>query len=498
MAMELPDEAISFDFQGCVTPTSEDWSPAAELRARHFVSPQQLKDVQQRLLQCRSQILAEREIRAVPPEQQPLQPGFIDLPQQHLDAFRRKGDESELGVCINLGQRLRDDADTVVFLGSGGAYTGPRALFDAFKPAHHNELPATQRSGIPRVYFQGESLDSDSLQDLFDLLQLTCIDPENREERWAVVLTSKSGQDLESASALRLFRREANEYYGLRSPWLKRLFVGITGSTGPMRNLFIAQGHDDEEILTLPGNVATAFGIFTPAGLVPAAVMGLDVRALLLGAAAMTRRFVEEPFERNPVLQFAAVNHLLTEDLNKPLRVMSFWSRRLTGVGTWYEQLAGESLAKQGRGPLPVSSILPRDRTLRGQQMQEGQRDRIIHNVVVKTGRGTPLAIQMNDRNEDDLNQYNRKSLLDLAHAAHAATKQTLFDTARPTTDLILPNLTEHTVGQLLQMLMLATVVEARLMGVNPYATPAVEAQRRAFRDQFRQGKPATEEEETR
>ena len=91
----------------------------------------------------------------------------------------------------------------------------------------------------------------------------------------------------------------------------------------------LAQGFTDADILTVPDNVGCRFGVFTAAGLLPAAILGLDVRALLLGAAAMTKRFLEEPFERNPVLQFAAVNHLLAEEHGKRTRVLAVWSTKL-------------------------------------------------------------------------------------------------------------------------------------------------------------------------
>ncbi len=89
----------------------------------------------------------------------------------------------------------------------------------------------------------------------------------------------------------------------------------------------------------------------------------------------------------------------------------------------------------------------------------------------------------MADHNEDDLNQYNRKGLPDIVNAALRGTNQAYLDVARPTADLVLPTLSEHTMGQLLQMLMLATVVEGRLMGVNPYGQPGVEAYKRHMRE---------------
>src|SRR5262249_1635330 len=322
----------------------------------------------------------------------------------------------------------------------------------------------------------------DALQDLLDLIQITCVDPERREERWAVVVVSKSGTTLEPAVALRALRREAAEYYGLRSPWLKQLFAAVTGTTSKLRDLLTADGLADGSVLTIPDNVGGRFSVFTPAGLLPAALMGLDTRALLLGAAAMTKRFLEEPFERNPVLQYAAVNYLMAEECGKPLRVFSIWSKKLESVGLWYDQLLAESLGKHGRGPTPLTVVQTRDRHTRGQQHREGPRDRVINNLVVKNPRTVAIQVQMADHNEDELNAYARKGLPDLMAAALRGTNQAYFDVARPTADLIVPTLSEHTMGQLLQMLMLATVIEGTLMGINPYGQPGVEAYKRNMR----------------
>jgi glucose-6-phosphate isomerase len=308
-------------------------------------------------------------------------------------------------------------------------------------------------------------------------LQTVCVDPELRQERWGVVVISKSGDTLETAAALRVFRREAAEFYGRRSDKLGQLFVPITGAKGKLRDLCQAEGVAADDTLTIPEDVGGRYSVFTPAGLLPAAVMGLDVRALLLGAAAMTRRFLDEPFERNPVLQYAAVNFLLA--LDKPIRVLSVWSKKLEALGLWYDQLLSESLGKLGMGPTPLTVVQTRDLHSRGQQHQEGPRDRIINNLVVKSPSSPPITIGMADRNQDDLNAYNRKSHADLMDAALRGVNQAYFESARPTADLVLPTLSEHTMGQLLQMLMLATVVEGRLMGINPYGQPGVEAYKR-------------------
>src|SRR5262245_48224960 len=191
--MELPDEAIAYDPRGLLVPAVEEWTAAAEMRARHFVQPARFKDLFARLMQVRGQIAADRELKNPPPEYLPLEAGFINLPQELLDNYRRKQDASELGKIITLANRLKEESDRVVFLGAGGSYLGARALFGALRSGYHNELPPETRLNVPRIYFAGESADNDSLQDLLDLLQITCVDPERREERWSVVVVSKSG-----------------------------------------------------------------------------------------------------------------------------------------------------------------------------------------------------------------------------------------------------------------------------------------------------------------
>jgi glucose-6-phosphate isomerase len=479
--MQLPDESIHYNPSGLLYTPGDEWDAATELRAKHFIAPAQFKELHQRLITCRSQMLAEREQQNPPADALPLEPGFINLPQDLLDAFRRKGETSDLGRILSLAARLREEADRIVLLGAGGSYLGAQALFSALKSTYHNELPPETRLGIPRIYFEGFSADNDSMQELLDLLQITCVDPDTREERWACVTISKSGTSLEPGVALRVFRREGNEYYGLRSPWLVRLFAAVTSTASRLRDLHKAFGVPEDNLLTIPDNVGGRFSVLSPAGLLPAALMGLDVRAILLGAAAMTRRFLEDPVERNPVLQFAGMNYLMTEDKGKRSRLLAVWSRKLAGVGLWYEHLLAETLGKHGRGPMPKTLVQTRDLHSHGQLLQEGDRNTLVNHLILSQPNTVPIAVSMADQNDDDLNQFARKGLPDLTLAGYEATCANAYAVARPTATLKLPALSEHTMGQLFQMLMLATVVEARLMGLNPYSRPGADLTRRAM-----------------
>lgn len=474
--MQLPDENIDYHYQRLLAQSAEAWTPLAELQAIHYVSPDRLEAIKPLVSSVRGQVAAERELMNPPAKMQPLDAAFIDLPQKTLDNYRRKQDQSDLGKVLRIANRLREDVDRLVVLGIGGSYLGAKSLFESLCHTFHNEMPAKLRMGKPRMYFEGHNLDNDSLQDLLELLENTCVDPEITEERWGIVVISKSGGTLETAAAFRALRNEAAKYYGPKSEFFRRVVVPITGMKSRLRDMCLRDGYTEDEILSIPDNIGGRYSVFTPVGLLPAAVLGLDVRALLLGAATMTKRFLEEPFERNPVLQFAAINYLMSEELKKPVRVMAVWSKKLESLGLWYDQLLAESLGKFGRGATPLTVVNTRDLHSRGQQHQEGVRDKLINNLFVRSVRQAPVPIGMSDRNEDDLNAISRRSFPDLMEAAFRGTNEAYVDCARPAADIILPTLTEHTMGQLMQMLMLATVVEGRLMNVNPYGHPSVEA----------------------
>jgi glucose-6-phosphate isomerase len=475
--MQLPDEAIEFNYAGLLAPNPDPWTPLVELQTQNYLKPERLEAVKQQLMQVRQQVAAERQVPAnLPPKMIPLDSGFIDLPTKLLDQYRRKEGNSELGRTLAAAKKLQDGVDRVVVLGIGGSYLGAKALFDALANTYHNELPDQVRLGKPRLYFEGNNVDNDALQDLLDLFEVACVDPEIKAERWGAVVISKSGGTLETASAYRVVRAELARFYGHSSDNWRRYLTPITGPTGKLRDLSVADGFKDDEILRVPDGVGGRFSVFSAVGLLPAAIVGLDVLALLLGAAAMTRRFLEEPFERNPVLQYAAVNYLMATELGKNTRVMAVWSKKLESLGFWYDQLLSESLGKQSRGPTPITVVQTRDLHSRGQQHQDGTRDKLVNNVFVKGTKHAPIQIGMADRNEDDLNALARKTLPDVLKAAYQGTNQAYAESARPTTDLLLPSLSEHVMGQVMQMLMLATVVEGRLLGINPYGQPGVEA----------------------
>ena len=158
------------------------------------------------------------------------------------------------------------------------------------------------------------------------------------------------------------------------------------------------------------------------------------------------------------------------------VRLLSTWGKKLEAAGLWYDQLLSESLGKQERGALPLTIVNTRDLHSRGQQHQEGKRDKLVTNLIVEKSAKPPLPIPELPGDPDQLNRYAGKTVADVLSAAIAGTNQAYAEDRRPTADIRLPELTPYGIGELLQMLMLATAVEGRLIGINPYGQPGVEA----------------------
>ena len=221
---------------------------------------------------------------------------------------------------------------------------------------------------------------------------------------------------------------------------------------------------------------ADAFSILTAVGLLPAAILGIDIVDLLRGAVAMQEHFESAPPEDNIVLKYVGVGHLAETKLGCTTRILSSWGKSMEAAGLWYDQLLSESLGKHQQGATPITVVNTRDLHSRGQQHQEGRRDKLITNLIIAQPKCDRLAIETQSQNEDDLNKYAGKTLPDIMDAALHGTNDAYAAENRPTTDLILPAADAMAMGQLFQMLMLATVVEGRLIGINPYGQPGVEA----------------------
>ena len=408
----------------------------------------------------------------IPAEKQPLDAGFIDLPDRILAEYKEQRDTSELGTILATARRIAAECDRVVVLGIGGSYMGARALMEACCHPYYNELSRGERAGWPRIYYEGNNADNDATQGLLDIIARRGT-PRSVDDRWAICVISKSGGTLETAAAFRVFLKSLEESCGGErekvAPWV----VPVTGPSGKLRDLAGAIGCPD--VFTIPDGVGGRFSVFSAVGLLPAALMGLDVVKLLEGAAAMNQHFHSAPIGENVVLDYVATCHLLEKKRGLNIRVLSTWGKALEAAGLWYDQLLSESLGKDLKGATPITGVNTRDLHSRGQQHQDGARDKLITNLYTDSVKCDRLSIGESAMNQDELNVLADKTLPDILEAAREGTNKAYADDRRPTADLRLPALDEASMGQLLQMLMLATVVEGRLVDTNPYGQPGVE-----------------------
>lgn len=456
-------QSLKFDFRGAIVP-----------QISHLESL--IQELTPRLYQIRDEVLNVdlqlfHQPQSIPADRQPLDAGFLELPEQILDAYQADRDRSELGRILKAAQRMREEVDKVVVLGIGGSYMGARAMMETCCQPYFNEYSRAERGGRPRMYFEGNNVDNDWSGQLLDFLRKDSAGKAGAEGKWGIVVISKSGGTLETAAAFRQFLRELERQFG--SDQIPRLVIPVTGETGKLADLASAIGC--REKFLVPDGVGGRFSVLSAVGLLPGALLGIDIVRMLEGAAAMNSHFRIEPVGRNTVLDYVAVNHLLEKHLGIDTRVLSLWSKSLESAGLWYDQLLAESLGKQERGALPLTCVNTRDLHSRAQQHQEGSRDKIMNNIVLDHWRHEPLPIGESRLDQDQLNSLADKTLPDLMQAAFQGTNQAYQEEGRPTTNLHWPAADEASLGQFFQMMMLATVVEGRLLGINPYGQPGVE-----------------------
>jgi len=449
-------QSLSVDLSGC-------WLD------QYGVTPSQFAELASGLESARHESvvtdLALMDSGEIPDQKSPLDGRFYQLPEILLEHYNTDRQTSELAQILSVARQLQDSSEAVVILGIGGSYMGAKAILESCCEPYYNELPDGQRGGRPRIYFEGNSLDNDALQSLFTRLT---------DSRWSVVVISKSGGTLETAVALRMILEALQQQYPADREEIARRVVPVTGAAGRLDAL--ANNLGCKSVFRVPDGVGGRFSVLSAVGLLPAACMGVDIVQLLKGAAAMNETFRTAPVDQNPVLQYVGAAHLLEQVRAIDIRVLSVWSKALESAGLWYDQLLAESLGKAEVGATPVTAVNTRDLHSRAQQHQEGRRNKLIVNVKTRTTRTDRLQVPEWKHDDDELNQLAGRTVPDLLTAAYQGTNQALQSAGRPVIDIELESTDAFSLGQFFQMMMLATVVEGRLLGINPYGQPGVEA----------------------
>jgi glucose-6-phosphate isomerase len=408
-----------------------------------------------------------------------LEAAAVRFRQAHEDVQRRRA-AGELGFFDLPGQRdvladIRSFADgigqafdTVVVLGIGGSALGTLALQQALLPPRWNELDDEARDYFPRLYVL-DNVDPATIAPLLDRLDLG---------RTLFNVVSKSGATAETMAQFLIVKDRLRRHFdedGVR----RHLLFTTDPEKGVLRRLAREEGIP---ALPIPPGVGGRFSVLSAVGLLPAALVGIDVESLLDGAAAMDRRCATADLADNPAGLFAMLQYLADTEHGAPIHVMLAYSDRLYPVADWFRQLWAESLGKRvdraGRvvhvGPTPVKALGATDQHSQVQLYMEGPFDKTV-TFLASRDPGPDLAIPDVYPGIDELAYLGGHSLGELLAVECAATASALARQGRMNMALDLPTVSARTLGELFMMLQIATIYGGALYDVDPLDQPGVE-----------------------
>jgi len=374
--------------------------------------------------------------------------GWLDLPSET--------DETLLSRIEGVARRWQNGIDVVVIIGIGGSYLGSKAALDAL--THHFDL-YLEKSSSPKIVFAGQNLSEDYLSELMELLSAKSA---------AAVVISKSGTTTEPAVAFRIIKQHFEEKYG-KEESARRIVAVTDESRGALRKLSEMEGY---ETFIIPDNVGGRFSVLTPVGLIPVAVAGYDIRAMLEGARDMQKRSSEHS-ENNPAVAYAAIRNALYSS-GKKIEIIVNYNPKLQYVAEWWKQLYGESEGKENKGIFPASVNFTSDLHSMGQYIQEGERH-IFETVISVEKPNRSLSIANDPKNLDGLNFLSGKSIDECNKMAELGTRIAHVDGGVPNMRIILPEINEYNIGSLFYFFEKACGISAYMLDVNPFDQPGVE-----------------------
>lgn len=354
---------------------------------------------------------------------------------------------------------LREKCDTVVVAGIGGSYLGARAVIEALSDSFA-ALKAT--AGNPLVLYAGNNIGEDYLSELCTFL---------KNRRFGIINISKSGTTTETALAFRLLRTLCEETRGKETA--REVIVAITDAKkGAARVMADKEGYRS---FIIPDNVGGRFSVLTPVGLLPIAVAGFDIDALVAGAVAMEQATAADvPFSQNIAKQYAVVRNALYQD-GKKIEILSNFQPKLHYMNEWWKQLYGESEGKQGKGIFPASVTLTADLHSMGQYIQDGERT-LFETIISVAKPAAEVLIEADGENLDGLNFLAGKRISEVNRMAELGVQLAHVDGGVPNIRIEIPEISESVIGGLLYFFEKACGISGYMLGVNPFDQPGVEA----------------------
>ena len=368
--------------------------------------------------------------------------GWLKLPSFIDDQF--------LDELVSFGKEVRSFSDCLISIGIGGSYLGIRSTIDFLR----------QEARIP-VYYAGHNMSVDNLAGLLE---------EVKDKNISVVVISKSGTTTEPALAFRVIKKFMEEKY--RDDELKKRIICVTDKEkGALRKIADQNGYRS---FIIPDDVGGRFSVLTPVGLVPLAIAGIDIKALVEGARVGEKEYGCMDLEKNIAYQYAA-NRFCLFNQGKVIEVMASFYDNLFYVHEWWKQLFGESEGKNGKGIFPASLILSTDLHSMGQLLQDGVRN-LFETFIEIEEQKNRIIIPEDEQDLDKFNCVAGKDLDFVNKQAYKATAAAHVEGGVPNMTITIGKGDAFHLGQLYYFFEKAVAVSGYLLGVNPFDQPGVEA----------------------
>ncbi len=375
--------------------------------------------------------------------------GWLTLPEDYA--------KTEFDRIKAAARKVISDSQALVVIGIGGSYLGARAAIEFVKSKNYN-LTA---KGTPKIFFLGNSLSPTEITEIADYC---------RGCDFSVNVISKSGTTTEPAVAFRVFRKLLEEKYG-KAEAAKRIYVTTDKVKGTLKALADREGYEE---FVVPDNVGGRYSVLTAVGLLPIACAGVDIDALMAGAADAMRQYAVPSLEENDCYKYAAIRNILYRK-GKSIELAVCYEPDYTMMNEWFKQLFGESEGKDGKGLFPASVIYSTDLHSLGQYVQEGRRLMFETVVDFRTPK-RDLVIEEDPENADGLNFLAGRGMAFINKRAFEGTALAHTDGGVPNIVIEADAMDEYDLGRLIYFFEKACAISGYVLGVNPFNQPGVES----------------------
>ena len=394
--------------------------------------------------------------------------GWIDLPVDY--------DKEEFDRIKKAAAKIQSDSDVLVVIGIGGSYLGARAAIEALRHSFYNSVTKEVRK-TPEIYYCGNNISSTYLANLMDAIA---------DKDFSVNVISKSGTTTEPAIAFRIFKKKLEAKYG-KEEAAKRIYATTDKAKGALKTLATEEGY---ETFVVPDDVGGRFSVLTAVGLLPIAVSGADIDKLMQGAANAREYCINDEFDNNDAMKYAAVRNVLHEK-GLGMEILANYEPSLHYVSEWWKQLYGESEGKDGKGIFPTAVDLTTDLHSLGQFIQEGTQNHYETVINVLNSRET-VIMEEEPVDLDGLNYLTGQTVDFVNKCAMNGTILAHVDGGIPNIRVDIDKIDELTIGELFYVFEFACGVSGYVLGVNPFNQPGVESYKKNMFALL--GKPGNEE----